>query len=79
MPDDELRLLTISQAARLLGVHQNTLRSWADKGLVRHVKLPSGYRRFTLDEIQRLRREIGIDTAEGTAPWVEKAHDDEGT
>ncbi len=79
MPEDELRLLTISQAARLLGVHHNTLRSWADKGLVRHVKLPSGYRRFTLDEIQRLRREIGIDTAEGTSPRVEKAHDDEGT
>ncbi len=63
--DDETRLLTISEAARLLGVHQNTLRSWADKGLVKHVKLPSGYRRFVVAEIKRLRREMGLDVSAG--------------
>ena len=61
------RLLTISQAAARLGVHQNTLRTWADKGLVAHVKLPSGYRRFTVAEIDRLRREMGLEPAEGKA------------
>ncbi len=66
--DDETRLLTISEAARLLGVHQNTLRSWADKGLVKHVKLPSGYRRFTLAEVNRLRREMGLDEGGGGNP-----------
>lgn len=45
--------LTISQAAELLGVHQNTLRGWADKGLVPVVKLPSGYRRFRPSDIER--------------------------
>ncbi len=59
--DEAERLLTISQAARRLGVHQNTLRTWADKGLVRHVKLPSGYRRFMVAEIDRLRREMGLE------------------
>ncbi len=66
MPQQE-RLLTISQAAARLGVHQNTLRSWADKGLVAHVKLPSGYRRFTIAEVERLRQEMGLEPAEGKA------------
>jgi putative resolvase len=55
------RLLTISQAATRLGVHPNTLRKWADKGLVPAVKLPSGYRRFVPSEIERVRREMGLD------------------
>jgi excisionase family DNA binding protein len=54
------RLLTISQAAARLGVHQKTLRSWADKGLVPHVKLPSGYRRFEAAAIEQVRREMGL-------------------
>jgi putative resolvase len=57
-------LLTISEAARRLGVHPTTLRSWADKGLVKMVKLPSGYRRFSPAEIDRVRREMGIENAE---------------
>ncbi|HET8630747.1 MAG TPA: MerR family transcriptional regulator [Thermomicrobiales bacterium] len=56
----EQRLLTISQAAARLGVHPNTLRAWADKGLVPHVKLPSGYRRFTVAEIERVRQQMGL-------------------
>lgn len=54
-------LLTISKAAALLGVHPNTLRSWADKGLVPHVKLPTGYRRFSREQIERIREEMGIE------------------
>ena len=60
-------LLTTSAAARRLGVHANTLRAWADKGLVRHVKLPSGYRRFPAREIERLRQEMGLGAFEGKA------------
>jgi len=58
----DLELLTISQAAALLGVHQNTLRSWANKGLVPHVKLPSGYRRFSRQQIEQIREDMGIDS-----------------
>ena len=60
---DTARLLTISQAATRLGVHPNTLRKWADKGLVPTVKLPSGYRRFTTAEVERMRRAMGLDPA----------------
>jgi len=56
--DDPPRLLTISQAAAMLGIHSNTLRGWADRGLVAHVKLPSGYRRFDQHEIERLRDQM---------------------
>jgi len=52
------RLLTISQAAKVLGVHPNTLRSWADKGLIAHVKLPSGYRRFRRADVERVREQM---------------------
>jgi excisionase family DNA binding protein len=55
-------LLTISQAAAMLGVHANTLRAWADKGLVPHVKLPSGYRRFSPQQIGQVRREMGLES-----------------
>ncbi len=54
-------LLTISQAAARLGVHQKTLRSWADKGLVPVVRLPSGYRRFRPGDIEQMRRQMGLD------------------
>ncbi len=48
------KLLSISQAADLLGVHPNTLRKWADDGFVPHVKFPgSGYRRFEPAAIER--------------------------
>ena len=54
------RLLTITEAAKRLGVHQQTLRSWADKGLVPVVKLPSGYRRFEPAALDRVRAEMGM-------------------
>jgi excisionase family DNA binding protein len=54
------RLLTISQAAARLGVHVDTLRAWADKGLVPVIKTPTGYRRFEPGVIEELREEMGI-------------------
>jgi DNA-binding transcriptional MerR regulator len=47
-----------------LGVHQNTPRQWADKKLVNAVMLPSGHRRFTVEEIDRMRRTMGLDSAD---------------
>ena len=61
MAEREPRLLTITQAAARLGVHADTLRAWADKGMVPVVRLPSGYRRFRPEEIERVRREMGLD------------------
>jgi putative resolvase len=52
------RLVGISEAARMLDVHPNTLRRWADQGIVRHVRLPSGYRRFEVAELARFRASL---------------------
>jgi excisionase family DNA binding protein len=54
----EPRLLTVAQVAKQLGVHPNTVRNWCDKGLLECVKLPTGYRRFTQDSIDRLIEEM---------------------
>ena len=37
-----MTLLQVRQAAGMLGVHENTLRRWEEKGLLRAVRLPSG-------------------------------------
>jgi excisionase family DNA binding protein len=62
MPEPEGgALLPISQAARLLRVHPQTLRAWADKGLVPYVRLPSGQRRFDQQQLERVRAEMWRD------------------
>lgn len=57
----ERKLLSIGKAAELLGVSVGTLRAWADKGLVHAIRLPSGYRRFTREEIEERRRQMGYE------------------
>jgi len=60
--------LTVSEAARRLGIHPNTLRQWVDRGLVQAVKLPgSGFRRFRPGVIEQLRRDMEAGTLEGKA------------
>ena len=53
-----MKLLTISEAARELGVHPNTLRGWVDRGLVPAVRLPSGHRRFEPEQIERIKQDM---------------------
>ena len=53
------KLLTVSQAARLLSISASTLRTWADRGDIPVVRLPSGYRRFEPAVIEQKRREFG--------------------
>lgn len=43
--------LSVSQAARLLGVSVSSLRAWAAAGMVPHVRTPGGHRRFDRDEL----------------------------
>ena len=53
LPD--ARYLSMRDAARALGVHPNTVRNWANAGIIRVVRLPgSGYRRVPVTEVQRL-------------------------
>jgi excisionase family DNA binding protein len=53
------KLLTISEAAKRLGISQKTLRKWADSGEIAVVRLPSGYRRFEPAEVERTLRAMG--------------------
>lgn len=61
MQTEKRRLLTITEAAVRLGVHQKTLRSWADKGLVAHIKTPTGHRRFDPADIDQLIATMRVD------------------
>jgi excisionase family DNA binding protein len=54
----EDRMLSIGEVAQQLGVHVNTVRQWANKGLIDHVKLPSGYRRFTQAAVDKFKCEM---------------------
>ncbi|MGP1673727.1 MAG: helix-turn-helix domain-containing protein, partial [Candidatus Limnocylindrales bacterium] len=46
--------LSVTKAARLLGVHPNTVRSWSDAGRLRFYRInPRGDRRYRLGDLQR--------------------------
>ena len=52
-------LLNVRDTARALGVHENTVRNWEARGILRAVHLPgSGYRRFTVQDVDQLRAEM---------------------
>ncbi|MGB2693554.1 MAG: excisionase family DNA-binding protein [Dehalococcoidia bacterium] len=48
--------LTISEAARYLGVHEQTLRAWERRGYVRAYRPRGGWRRFDSRELRRVSR-----------------------
>jgi excisionase family DNA binding protein len=52
-------MLSVRETAKRLGVHENTVRNWQERGLIRAARLPgSGYRRFRLEDVERMRREM---------------------
>ncbi|MDN5348398.1 MAG: putative resolvase [Clostridia bacterium] len=55
-----MELLSIGEAAKRLGVHPNRLRAWEKQGLIRPVRLPSGQRRYPVEEINRILGTGGI-------------------
>ena len=53
--------LSVTKAARLLGVHPNTIRAWSDQGRLRYYRInPRGDRRYRLGDLERF-----LDDAEG--------------
>ena len=62
------QLLGISKAAKILGVHPLTLRSWAEKGYIPHYKTPGGHRRFKEGDLRAFLAEMNQD---GAAPTPE--------
>ncbi len=52
-------MLSVRETARRLGVHENTVRNWQKRGLLRAMRLPgSGFRRFSIEDVERLRQEM---------------------
>src|ERR1041385_4191929 len=46
--------LSVTKAARLLGVPPNTLRAWSDAGRLRYYRInPRGDRRYRMSDLQR--------------------------
>ena len=66
-------MLSVRETARRLGVHENTVRNWQKRGLIRAVRLPgSGYRRFSIEDVERMREEMLSQLAPAdTGPTVE--------
>ena len=56
------RLYRVGQVALLFGVHPNTVRAWATKGLIEHGRTPGkdGHRLFTLENINQTRGKLGL-------------------
>lgn len=52
------QLIQVRQAARTLGVHENTIRRWEERGLLRAVRLPSGVRRFRREDVDAIREQM---------------------
>lgn len=58
-----MELYRVSEVAQMFDVHPNTIRNWVRSDILRSAKLPgSRYNRFTAEEINRLRRQMGIPT-----------------
>ena len=60
-------LLNVRDTARMLGVHENTVRNWQARGILRAVQLPgSGFRRFFVEDVERLRAAMFAQLAPAT-------------
>lgn len=67
--EDELKpLLSVRETAKLLGVHENTVRNWVAAGTIVSARIPgSRQHRFAREEVLRLQKERGS-TASSVAP-----------
>jgi excisionase family DNA binding protein len=52
------RYIPIKEAAERFGVHENTIRNWIDRNVLRAYRLPSGVRRLPVEEVERLERDL---------------------
>jgi len=57
-----VKFLSIGAVAAEFGVTPQTIRDWEVKGLIRPVRFPGAgtRRRYTPEEIDRVKREIGL-------------------
>lgn len=51
--------MNVRETPERLGVHENTIRNWERDGQLRAAKLPgSGFRRFRVEDVERMRQEM---------------------
>ena len=66
--------LPVTKAARLLGVHPNTLRAWADQGRVRCLRVNGrGDRRFLIEDLRAFMLEAEATPGPEPGPTVWEA------
>jgi diguanylate cyclase (GGDEF)-like protein len=59
----------VTKAARLLGVHPNTIRAWSDAGRLRYYRInPRGDRRYRLGDLQRFLAAAENGAQDGVTP-----------
>ena len=72
-------MLTIREVARLLHIHSNTVRRWADQGIIRAYRITRrGDRRFRREDIARFLAELNkngdnekkTDPTQGDKLWL---------
>jgi excisionase family DNA binding protein len=56
--DQMAQLMQVRQAARALGVHENTVRRWEERGFLQAVRLPSGVRRFRAEDVEAMHAQM---------------------
>ena len=62
--------LSVTKAARLLGVHPNTIRAWSDAGRLRYYRInPRGDRRYRLGDLQRFLAAAETGAVEGAGAF----------
>lgn len=50
---------TTNYVAKLLGVTDRTVRMYCEKGMIPHLRLPSGHLRFSDEDIVRILEKLG--------------------
>jgi len=50
-----MKLLSIREAAKRLGVHPNRLREWEKKRVIHPIRIPSGHRRYPAGAVHSVR------------------------
>lgn len=55
MTTQESKLITIREAAEMLGVHQETLRRWDNEGKLKAVRVGErGHRRYRISDLKKI-------------------------
>jgi len=56
--ENDLQLLKISDAAKVLGVSSSTLRRWEKQGFIQSIRTKGGHRRYIASDLRRIYQEV---------------------